>query len=80
MHTFPDEEEGGHGRCAPHGIGTLPAHLLGALLAPKVDLVPNGSFHVLSTGKPTESPHVGLGFDNQIIVWGYDRNAYNGSN
>lgn len=23
---------------------------------------------------------MGLGFDDQIIVWGYDRNAQNGSN
>ena len=44
------------------------------------DLVPNGSVHVLSTGKPTESPHVGLGFDNQTILWGYDRNAFNSNN
>ena len=44
------------------------------------DLVPSGNSHVLSTGKATESPHVGLGFDDQVILWGYDRNGQNGSN
>ncbi len=44
------------------------------------DIVPTGNLRVLMTGKQTESPHVGLGFDDQIIVWGYDRNAQNGSN
>ena len=33
-----------------------------------------------SPGKAPESPHVGLGFDDQIILWGYDRNGHNGSN
>jgi len=44
------------------------------------DIVPTGNFRVLSTGKPTDAPHVGLGFDDQIMLWGYDRNAQNGSN
>ncbi len=44
------------------------------------DLVPTGNTLVLSTGKATESPHVGLGFDDQVILWGYDRNGQNGSN
>ena len=44
------------------------------------DIVPTGNVRVLSTGKMSESPHVGLGFDDQIIVWGYDRNAQHGSN
>jgi len=44
------------------------------------DIVPTGNFRVLTTGKPTDAPHVGLGFADQIIVWGYDRNAQNGSN
>ena len=44
------------------------------------DIVPTGNLRVLSTGKANESPHVGLGFDDQIILWGYDRNGQNGSN
>jgi cysteine-rich repeat protein len=44
------------------------------------DLTPNGSKRVLFTGKATDAPHVGLGFDDQIILWGYDRNQQNGSN
>jgi len=44
------------------------------------DIVPTGNTRVLTTGKPTDAPHVGLGFDDQIILWGYDRNAQNGSN
>ncbi len=44
------------------------------------DLTPNGSKRVLFTGKATDAPHVGLGFDDQIILWGYDRNAQHGSN
>ncbi len=44
------------------------------------DIVPTGNLRTLMTGKQSESPHVGLGFDDQIIVWGYDRNAQNGSN
>ncbi len=44
------------------------------------DLTPNGSKRVLFTGKATDAPHVGLGFDDQIILWGYDRNQQHGSN
>ena len=44
------------------------------------DIVPTGGKRILSTGNQTDSPHVGLGFDDQIIVWGYDRNAQNDSN
>ena len=44
------------------------------------DLTPNGSTRVLFTGKATDSPHVGLGFDDQIMLWGYDRNQQHGSN
>jgi hypothetical protein len=39
------------------------------------DIVPTGNTRALFTGKATDFPHVGLGFDDQIIVWGYDRNA-----
>jgi hypothetical protein len=44
------------------------------------DFVPTGNTRVLSTGKSDDSPHVGLGFGDQTIVWGYDRNAANLSN
>ncbi len=44
------------------------------------DIVPTGNTRMLSTGKATEAPHVGLGFDDQIIVWGYDRNGQHSSN
>jgi len=44
------------------------------------DFVPTGNTRVLSTGKAEDSPHVGLGFADQTIVWGYDRNAANLSN
>ena len=44
------------------------------------DIVPTGNTRTLSTGKASEAPHVGLGFDDQIIVWGYDRNGFNDSN
>ena len=44
------------------------------------DVVPTGNTRVLFTGKQADQPHVGLGFDDQIILWGYDRNAQNGSN
>jgi cysteine-rich repeat protein len=39
------------------------------------DIVPTGNTRVLQTGKVGDFPHVGLGFSDQIIVWGYDRNA-----
>ncbi len=39
------------------------------------DIVPTGNLRPLFTGKAGEWPHVGLGFDDQIIVWGYDRQA-----
>jgi len=44
------------------------------------DIVPSGNSRKLSTGKASEAPHVGLGFDDQTIVWGYDRNGQNNSN
>jgi len=44
------------------------------------DIVPTGNTRALFTGKASEAPHVGLGFDDQIILWGYDRNGQNGSN
>jgi cysteine-rich repeat protein len=44
------------------------------------DLVPTGNTRVLSTGIITDSPHVGLGFDEQTIVWGYDHQAANLNN
>ena len=44
------------------------------------DLVPTGNTRMLKTGKATDFPHVGLGFDDQTIVWGYDRNASQWSN
>ena len=44
------------------------------------EIVPTGNTRVLQTGKMADFPHVGLGFDDQIIVWGYDRNASHFSN
>jgi cysteine-rich repeat protein len=44
------------------------------------DMVPTGNTRVLSAGKETDFPHVGLGFDDQIIVWGHDRQASNLNN
>jgi cysteine-rich repeat protein len=44
------------------------------------DLYPTGNTRTLSTGKADDPPHVGLGFDDQTIIWGYDRHANNFNN
>jgi hypothetical protein len=38
------------------------------------DIVPTGNTRALATGKALEAPHVGLGFDDQTILWadGYE--------
>ena len=44
------------------------------------DFVPTGNTRVLYTGKAEDAPHVGLGYGDQTIVWGYDRQAANLNN
>lgn len=39
------------------------------------DIVPTGTTRTLRTGDDDDFPHVGLGYDEQIMVWGYDRQA-----
>jgi cysteine-rich repeat protein len=39
------------------------------------DIVPTGNTRTLRTGDDDDFPHVGLGYDDQIMVWGYDRQA-----
>ncbi|MCY1057891.1 DUF4215 domain-containing protein [Nannocystis sp. SCPEA4] len=39
------------------------------------DIVPTGNTRLLRTGDGDDFPHVGLGFDEQIMLWGYDRQS-----
>ncbi|PCC75195.1 DUF4215 domain-containing protein [Nannocystis exedens] len=39
------------------------------------DIVPTGNTRTLRTGDDDDFPHVGLGYDEQIMLWGYDRQA-----
>ncbi|MCP4136910.1 MAG: hypothetical protein GY754_38420 [bacterium] len=36
---------------------------------------PSGNTWVYYTGSDPSYPHVGIGYDSQAIVWGYDNNA-----
>jgi len=62
------------------GLCYLDGYCGDGTLVGSFDMWPTGNTRLLSTGNGDDFPHVGLGFGDQTIVWGYDRNASNLNN